>query len=74
MTPNTTSIQEMIRLYTQAEMEVLQGKSIVFNGQQMTREDLSKIREGRQEWERKLATANSTSGGRSGFKLARFSR
>ncbi|TDX18492.1 hypothetical protein EDF88_0978 [Buttiauxella sp. BIGb0552] len=67
-------IQDMIRRYTEAEMAILQGKSIVFNGQQMTMENLSEIRKGRQEWERKLATANATNSGRSGFKLARFSR
>lgn len=67
-------IQDMIRRYTEAEMVILQGKSIVFNGQQMTMENLSEIRKGRQEWERKLATANATNSGRSGFKLARFSR
>ena len=67
-------IQDMIRRYTKAEMAILQGKSIVFNGQQMTMENLSEIRKGRQEWERKLATANATNSGRSGFKLARFSR
>ena len=67
-------IQDMLRRYTEAEMAILQGKSIVFNGQQMTMENLSEIRKGRQEWERKLATANATNSGRSGFKLARFSR
>lgn len=67
-------IQDMIRRYTEAEMAILQGKSIIFNGQQMTMENLSEIRRGRQEWERKLATSTVTSGGRSGFKLARFTR
>ncbi|WMY75410.1 hypothetical protein RHD99_05475 [Buttiauxella selenatireducens] len=67
-------IQDMIRRYTEAEMAILQGKSIIFNGQQMTMENLSEIRKGRQEWERKLSMANATSGGRSGFKLARFPR
>lgn len=74
MTLNTASIQDMIQRYTEAEMAVLQGKSIIFNGQQMTMENLSEIRKGRQEWERKFATASATNGGRSGFKLARFSR
>ncbi|OAT16788.1 hypothetical protein M977_04510 [Buttiauxella gaviniae ATCC 51604] len=65
-------IQDMIRRYTEAEMAILQGKSIVFNGQQMTMENLSEIRKGRQEWERKLTTASAAASGRSGFKLARF--
>jgi hypothetical protein len=67
-------IQDMIRRYTEAEMAILQGKSITFNGQQMTMENLSEIRKGRQEWERKFTTASATSGGRRGFRLARFSR
>lgn len=74
MTLNTVSIQDMIQRYTEAEMSVLQGKSIIFNGQQMTMENLSEIRKGRQEWERKLATAISTRSGRGGFKLARFTQ
>lgn len=69
-------IQNMVNLYTETEMIVLQGKSITFNGQQMTMENLSEIRKGRQEWERKLASATAAAAGRSsgGFKLARFPR
>jgi hypothetical protein len=50
---NLNDIQDMVRRYTEAEMAILQGKSITFNGQQMTMENLSEIRKGRQEWERK---------------------
>lgn len=69
-------IQNMVDLYTEAELTVLQGKSITFNGQQMTMENLSEIRKGRQEWERKLASATAAAAGRGsgGFKLARFPR
>lgn len=65
-------IQDMVRKYTDAEIAILGGKSITFNGQQMTMENLSEIRKGRQEWERKLASASAARNGRGGFKLARF--
>lgn len=72
---NLNDIQDMVRRYTEAEMTILQGKSITFNGQQMTMENLSEIRKGRQEWERKQAAAMSAATGRGGaFKLARFPR
>ncbi|WP_284973971.1 hypothetical protein [Atlantibacter hermannii] len=69
-------IQNMVDRYTEAELAVLQGKSITFNGQQMTMENLSEIRKGRQEWERKLASATAAASGRcsGGYKLARFPR
>lgn len=72
---NLNNIQDMVRRYTEAEMAILQGKSITFNGQQMTMENLSEIRKGRQEWERKEAAAVVAATGRGGsFKLARFPR
>lgn len=72
---NLNDIQEMLNGYIAAEKAVLQGKSITFNGQQMTMENLSEIRKGRQEWERKQAAAMSAATGRGGaFKLARFTR
>ncbi|HEE5030238.1 TPA: hypothetical protein R7I81_005441, partial [Klebsiella pneumoniae] len=51
-----TDIESIIQRYTDAEIAVLDGKSITFNGQQMTLENLSEIRKGRQEWERRLAS------------------
>ncbi|MBC0234852.1 hypothetical protein FSJ48_023805 [Escherichia coli] len=47
---NQNDIEAMIQRYTEAEMAVLDGKSVTFNGQQMTMENLSEIRQGRQEW------------------------
>jgi len=67
-------IQDVIRRYTEAEIAVLQGKSITFNGQQMTMENLSEIRKGRQEWERKFASASAVMSGRPAYRLARFPR
>ncbi len=69
---NISEIEVMIRHYTEAEVAVLEGKSITFNGQQMSYENLSEIRKGRQEWEHRKAAAIRQSQGRSGFKLARF--
>lgn len=72
---NLNDIQDMVRRYTEAEVTILQGKSITFNGQQMTMENLSEIRRGRQEWERKQTAAMAAATGRGGsFKLARFPR
>lgn len=61
--------QEMYDLYIQAEKDVLQGKTITFRGEQMDLEDLDKIREGRQEWERKL---NTVSNGGKLYSLSSF--
>lgn len=69
---NRNDIEAMIQRYIDAEAAVLEGKSITFNGQQMAYENLSEIRKGRQEWERRLATVIQQGQGRSGFKLARF--
>ncbi|EEY3617272.1 hypothetical protein, partial [Escherichia coli] len=52
---STEEAREMIQRYREAEMAVLEGKSVTFNGQQLTLESLSQIRAGRQEWERRLA-------------------
>ena len=67
-----TDIESIIQRYTDAEIAVLDGKSVTFNGQQMTLENLSEIRKGRQEWERRLASLLSLRNGRPGYKLARF--
>lgn len=67
-----SDIEAMVQRYVEAEMAVLDGKSITFNGQQMSYENLSEIRKGRQEWERRLAASDGQSQGRPGYKLARF--
>jgi hypothetical protein len=65
-------IEDLIQRYTAAELAVLDGKSITFNGQQMTLENLSEIRKGRQEWERRLTSLNNQRRGRPAYRLARF--
>ncbi|EGF2667581.1 hypothetical protein IPA22_000341 [Escherichia coli] len=69
---NQNDIEAMIQRYTEAEMAVLDGKSVTFNGQQMTMENLSEIRQGRQEWERRLAALIIRRRGHPGYRLARF--
>ncbi|EGT2300912.1 hypothetical protein JBB64_004703 [Escherichia coli] len=69
---STEEAREMIQRYREAEMTVLEGKSVTFNGQQLTLESLSQIRAGRQERERRLAAMVSRRRGKPGFKLARF--
>ncbi|CAI8703465.1 hypothetical protein [Kosakonia quasisacchari] len=69
---NQSDIEAMIQRYTDTEMAVLGGKSITFNGQQMSFENLAEIRKGRQEWERRLAALNNKRRGRPGYRLARF--
>ncbi|EFC1623558.1 hypothetical protein [uncultured Escherichia sp.] len=65
-------VRNMIQRYRDAEMAVLEGKSVTFNGQQLTLESLSQIRAGRQEWERRLTAMTNRRRGSPGFKLARF--
>lgn len=40
---STEEAREMIQRYREAEMAVLEGKSVIFNGQQLTLESLSQI-------------------------------
>ncbi|EED1928286.1 hypothetical protein DZK85_004860 [Escherichia coli] len=65
-------VRNMIQRYRDAEMAVLEGKSVTFNGQQLTLESLSQIRAGRQEWERRLTAMENRRWGSPGFKLVRF--
>ena len=58
---NQNDIEAMIQRYMEA-----------FNGQQMTMENLSEIRQGRQEWERRLAALITRRRGHPGYRLARF--
>ena len=66
---NQNDIEAMIQRYIDAEMAVLDGKSVTFNGQQMTMENLSEIRRGRQEWERRLVALTARRRGNPGYKL-----
>jgi len=65
-------ILDMIQRYIEAEKAVLEGKSITFNGQQMSLESLSEIIKGRRAWERRLSDFDNATRGRPKYKLARF--
>lgn len=69
---NQAEIQSMIQSYMDAEKAVLDGKSITFNGQQMTMENLNLIIAGREKWERRLADFQRAQAGRPMYKVARF--
>lgn len=49
--------QEMLELYQQAEAELLEGKTISFQGRTLTHENLAEIRAGRMEWEIRVMQA-----------------
>lgn len=69
-----TVATEMVAKYLDAETNLLLGKSVSFGGRTLTVENLSEIRKGRQEWERRAATESSAgpSMGGLGFSVARF--
>ena len=62
----------MLQRYLDAELEILDGKSVTFSGRTLTMVDLADIQKGRQEWERKVSTLENI--GRRGkpYKLASF--
>ncbi|WP_223483646.1 primosomal replication protein PriB/PriC domain protein [Pseudomonas sp. A-RE-19] len=62
--------QEMLDKYMQAEADVLAGKDVQFNGRRVVMADLPQIRQGRAEWERRVAQAQR--GGRPAYSLASF--
>lgn len=66
---NQQQCQQMIDAYIAAELDVLAGKSTSINGKLMTTEDLGEIRQGRMEWERRLAAYSRPQGG---IKYASF--
>ncbi|MFW5386629.1 hypothetical protein [Yersinia sp. 2542 StPb PI] len=69
---NQAEIENMIQRYAAAEMAVLEGKFITFNGQSMAMENLSEIRKGRDVWERRLANLLASRRRRPMYKVARF--
>jgi len=64
---------EMRDAYVAAELAVLQGQSFRFGERVLTRADLVEIRDGRREWEARVAAeATAAAGGNSGIALASF--
>lgn len=70
MAIDKTLCQQMIDACITAEINVLAGKTVSFQGRSVARENLAEIRAARQEWERKLAVLNR--GRRPAYKLVRF--
>ncbi|CAM3939776.1 hypothetical protein [Xenorhabdus thuongxuanensis] len=65
-------IEHMIQQYLDAEKTVLQGKTLTFNGQSMTLENLTEIVKGRERWEQRLSALKRRKKGTPMYKLARF--
>ena len=65
--------RSMLQRYLDAELEILDGKSVTFSGRTLTMVDLADIQKGRQEWERKVAGLEGAARGRKPYKLASFS-
>lgn len=62
---------DMVHRYLEAEMAILEGKSVQFGGRTLTMENLGQIREGRKEWERRAAADTAgRAGGSRGYSLA----
>lgn len=65
--------KQMVDRYLEAEMALLEGKSIQFGGRTLTMENLGQIREGRKEWERRAVLETQAGrGGSQGYSLAEF--
>lgn len=64
--------RQMVDRYIEAEQAVLEGKSVQFGNRTLTMENLGQIRDGRKEWERRVAAeeAQSKRGGGRGYSLA----
>ncbi len=74
MTYTRTEILSMIEEYKAAELAVLKNKSYTINGRSLSRADLPDIREGRQEWEQRLAEYDVRRRGGSGlYSVSSFS-
>ena len=64
--------QRMLQRYLDAELEILDGKTVTFSGRTLTMVDLGDIQKGRQEWERKLTQLQRTARGGKHYKLVSF--
>lgn len=62
-----STASDMVNLYITAEKKVLKGQSYTIDGTTFTRANLSELRNGRIEWERKLREEQASSQGGSGL-------
>jgi hypothetical protein len=59
-----TTVADMLSKYLEAEMAVLAGKTVTFQGRSMGMENLNEIRAGRREWEARVAQEQGRAAGR----------
>lgn len=59
----TTTAQQMLDRYMQAELALLDGKTVQFGGRTLSMESLGEIRKGRMEWERRVAAESARRSG-----------
>lgn len=64
-----TTATDMVAFYTAAEAKVLKGQTIRHGDRQLTLANLQEIRDGRREWEARVARESGSGGG---FKAADF--
>ena len=72
-----TTATTMLAKYLDAEVGILAGKQISFNGRTLGMEDLDKVIAGRKEWEQRVAAESNAAAGRPTiggmtFSVARF--
>jgi hypothetical protein len=54
-----TTAQQMLDRYIQAELALLDGKTVQFGGRTLSMESLAEIRKGRMEWEQRVAAGQA---------------
>ncbi len=64
--------QDMVDCYLEAELAILQGKEILFNGRKLIMDDLEEIRAGRLEWERRVRAQQAAAAGQPWYAMATF--
>lgn len=62
MTTPAETAQTMLTAYLEAEVAILQGKSVRMGDRQLTREDLASVISGRKEWEARLSRLQGAGG------------
>lgn len=72
MALNLVQAQQMLERYLEAELEILDGKTVTFAGRSLTMVDLADIQKGRLAWERKVNQLTRVGRGGMPYKLASF--
>lgn len=62
-----TIANDMLQKYLAAELALLEGKEARFGDRSLRMEDLEQIREGRKEWERRVAAESARAAGGATF-------